>query len=33
MEEGAKFVYFFVTSNAEPDVDLIIFVIKLAVKN
>ena len=33
MEERAKFVYLFTTSNTEPDVDPIVFVIAPAVKN
>ena len=33
MEESAKFVYLFATSNAERDVDSVVFVIYPAVKN
>ena len=33
MEENAKFVYLYTTSNAKLDVDPIVFVIKPTVKN
>ena len=33
LEESTKFVYIYTTSNAEPDVNLIVFVIEPAVKN
>ena len=33
MEESAKFVYIFMTSNAEPDINPIVLVIEPADKN
>ena len=33
MEESAKFVYLFTTSNTKPDVDPIVFAIESAVRN
>ena len=33
LEENTKFIYLYTTSSAEPDVSLIVFIIKPAVKN